>query len=93
MPVIFWLVPLGSVLALLFAAYFFRQMMGYDEGTDMMKKVAMHVRNGAAAYLRQQYKVVLIVFAVITAIFAFMAYGLGIQNPWVPFAFLTGGAF
>ena len=93
MPVIFWLVPLSSLFALGFAYYFFKQMMGHDEGTDMMKKIAAHVREGAGAYLRQQYKVVIIVFAVITVIFAIMAYGLGIQNPWVPFAFLTGGAF
>ena len=87
------MVPLSSVLALGFAWFFFRQMMAHDEGTDMMKKIANHVRRGAAAYLRQQYKVVIIVFAVITVIFAFMAYVLGVQNPWVPFAFLTGGAF
>jgi K(+)-stimulated pyrophosphate-energized sodium pump len=93
MPVFFWLVPLSSVLALGFAWFFFRQMMAHEEGTDMMKKIANHVRRGAAAYLRQQYKVVIIVFAVITVIFAFMAYVLGVQNPWVPFAFLTGGAF
>jgi K(+)-stimulated pyrophosphate-energized sodium pump len=93
MPVIFWLVPLSSLFALGFAYYFFKQMMSHDEGTDMMKKIAAHVREGAGAYLRQQYKVVIIVFAVITVIFAIMAYGLGIQNPWVPFAFLTGGAF
>ncbi len=93
MPVIFWLVPLSSLLALGFAYYFFKNMMGYDEGTDMMKQIAAHVRKGAGAYLRQQYKVVAIVFAIITIIFAIMAYVLGIQNPWVPFAFLTGGAF
>ena len=93
MPVIFWLVPVSSVLALGFAFYFFRQMMGHDEGCDAMRKVAQHVRSGAAAYLRQQYKVVGIVFLVITLIFAFMAYVLGVQNPWVPFAFLTGGGF
>ncbi len=93
MPGIFWLVPLSSLFALGFAYYFFKQMMEHDEGTDMMKKIAAHVREGAGAYLRQQYKVVIIVFAVITVIFAIMAYGLGIQNPWVPFAFLTGGAF
>jgi K(+)-stimulated pyrophosphate-energized sodium pump len=93
MPVIFWLVPIASLFALGFAYYFFKQMMGYDEGTDLMKKIAKHVREGAGAYLRQQYKVVIIVFAIITFIFAIMAYVLGIQNPWMPFAFLTGGAF
>jgi len=93
MPSIFWLVPISSVLALGFAWYFFRNMMRADEGTDMMKKIAEHVRQGASAYLRQQYKVVIIVFIVITVIFSFLAYGLGVQNQWVPFAFITGGFF
>ncbi len=93
MPVIFWLVPIASLFALGFAYYFFKQMMSHDEGTDMMKNIANHVRKGAGAYLRQQYKVVIIVFAIITFIFAIMAYVLGIQNPWMPFAFLTGGFF
>ena len=90
---LFWLVPLCSALALGFAFYFFRQMMKADEGTETMKKIALHVRQGAMAYIRQQYKVVAIVFVILTVIFAFLAYGLGIQNPWVPFAFLTGGFF
>ncbi|MBS4013695.1 MAG: sodium-translocating pyrophosphatase [Bacteroidetes bacterium] len=93
MPLIFWLVPIGAVLALSFAYIFFKQMMKHDEGTDTMKKIAAHVRKGASAYLRQQYKVVIIVFVIITIIFSILAYGLGIQNPWVPFAFITGGAF
>jgi K(+)-stimulated pyrophosphate-energized sodium pump len=92
-PAIFWLVPVSSILALGFAYYFFRDMMGYDEGTDLMKKIASHVRTGAMAYLRQQYKVVIIVFIVLSALFAFLAYGLHIQNPFVPFAFITGGFF
>ena len=58
-----------------------------------MKKIALYVRQGAMAYLKQQYKVVTKVFLIITAIFAVMAYVLEIQNPWVPFAFLTGGFF
>lgn len=93
MPVIFWLAPVSSVLALGFAWWFFKQMMKSSEGTDTMKKIAQHVRKGAGAYLRQQYKVVGLVFIIITVIFSIMAYGLGIQNPWVPFAFLTGGTF
>ncbi|HOW32321.1 MAG TPA: sodium-translocating pyrophosphatase, partial [Bacteroidales bacterium] len=92
-PTIFWLVPTSSVLALLFAYYFFKDMMGYDEGTDLMKKIASHVRKGAMAYLRQQYKVVTIVFIILAALFAFLAYVLKIQNPFVPFAFITGGFF
>ena len=90
---IFWLVPASSVLALLFAWYFFKDMMSYDEGTDLMKKIAQHVRVGAMAYLRQQYRVVTIVFIVLVIFFAFLAYGLKIQNPFVPFAFVTGGFF
>ncbi|OFX61015.1 MAG: sodium-translocating pyrophosphatase [Bacteroidetes bacterium GWB2_41_8] len=90
---LFWLVPFSSILALSFAYYFFKQMMRESEGTDTMKKIAMHVRVGAMAYLRQQYKVVGIVFVVLTAVFAVMAYGFDLQNKWVPFAFLTGGFF
>lgn len=90
---IFWLVPFSSVLALSFAYFFFKQMMKESEGTDTMKKIAKHVRDGAMAYLKQQYRVVTIVFVAITILFAIMAYVLKIQNPWVPFAFLTGGFF
>ncbi|HCT31299.1 MAG TPA: sodium-translocating pyrophosphatase, partial [Bacteroidales bacterium] len=90
---IFWLVPACSVLALSFAWYFFKEMMKADEGTDTMKRIALHVRTGAMAYLRQQYKVVGIVFIILTLIFILLAYVLKIQNPWVPFAFITGGFF
>lgn len=90
---IFWIIPIASILGLFFAWYFFKQMMKASEGTDTMKKIALHVRNGANAYLSQQYKVVGIVFLVITVIFCILAYGLKVQNPWVPFAFLTGGFF
>jgi K(+)-stimulated pyrophosphate-energized sodium pump len=92
-PTVFWLVPTCSALALLCAYYFFKEMMKADEGTDTMKKIALHVRTGAMAYLKQQYKVVGIVFVILTLIFALLAYVLKIQNPWVPFAFLTGGFF
>jgi K(+)-stimulated pyrophosphate-energized sodium pump len=92
-PLIFWVVPVASFLALLFAYMFFKKMMKADEGTDDMKRIALHVRKGANAYLRQQYKIVAIVFLVITVIFSILAYVLKIQNPWVPFAFITGGTF
>ncbi len=90
---LFWLVPVASVVALSMAWVFFKSMIKADEGTPRMKEIAEYVRKGAMAYLKQQYKVVLIVFVVLAALFAFMAYGLGVQNPWVPFAFLTGGFF
>ena len=90
---IFWIVPVASLVSLGFAAWFFRSMVACPEGTPLMKEIASHVREGAMAYLKQQYKVVGIVFAIITLVFAWLAYGLHLQNPWVPFAFLTGGLF
>lgn len=92
-PIIFWLVPAASVIALAMAWKFFCDMMKENEGTPRMKEIAAHVRKGAMAYLKQQYRVVGIVFVVLALVFAFMAYVLKVQNPWVPFAFLTGGFF
>ena len=92
-PQVFWLVPISSIVALGMAYYFFTRMMKSDEGTPRMQEIALYVRKGAMAYLKQQYKVVGIVFAVLCLLFAFMAYVLNVQNPWVPFAFLTGGFF
>ena len=90
---LFWFVPFASVLALLFAWFFFRNMMKESEGTDTMKRIASHVRKGAMAYIKQQYKVVAIFFIILTIVFSILAYGLNLQNEWVPFAFLTGGLF
>lgn len=92
-PSIFWLVPLSSIVALGFAWASYKQMLTTDEGTPRMCEIAAHVRKGAMAYLKQQYKVVFIAFIVLALLFAFMAYVLKVQNPWVPFAFLTGGLF
>ena len=88
---LFWIVPICAIIALLFARIFFKGMMKESEGTDTMKRIAGHVRKGAMAYLRQQYRVVALVFFVLCALFAWMAYGPRLQNPWVWFAFLTGG--
>ena len=90
---LFWIVPVCAIIALLFARIFFKGMMKESEGTDTMKRIAGHVRKGAMAYLRQQYRVVALVFLVLCVLFAWMAYGPGLQNPWVWFAFLTGGFF
>lgn len=90
---IFWIVPVASVLALVFAWYFFRQMMKESEGTALMAQIALHVRKGAMSYLKQQYKVVASVFLALVVLFSIMAYGFGVQNEWVPIAFLTGGFF
>ena len=92
-PEVFWLVPIASVIALGMAWHFFSAMMKEEEGTSKMIEIAEHVRKGAMAYLKQQYKVVGIVFAVLAIVFALMAYVLKVQNPWVPVAFLTGGLF
>ncbi len=90
---LFWLVPLAAVTALIFAAGFFRRMKRASEGTPLMAEIAQHVREGAMAYLKQQYKVVGIVFALLVVVFAWLSYGLKLQNPWLPFAFVTGGLF
>ena len=90
--ILMYVVLAASVLALGFAFYFYRSMLGKDEGTDLMKTIASHVRKGAMAYLKQQYKVVSIVFVVLAVIFAVMAY-FKLQNGIVWFAFLTGGFF
>ena len=89
---LFYLVPAAAVIALVFAYIFFRQMMKESEGTATMKEIARFVREGAMAYLKQQYKVVIIVFIILALLFAVLAY-FGVQNSWVPFAFLTGGFF
>lgn len=89
---LFYIVPLASFLALGFAYYFYKSMKKEDEGTETMQQIAKHVRDGAMAYLKQQYKVVTIVFVVLAILFSVMAY-FGLQNEWVPFAFLTGGFF
>ena len=90
---IFWIIPVASILALVFAWFFFRQMMKESEGTELMAKIAQHVRKGAMSYLKQQYKVVASVFLTLVVLFSIMAYGFGVQNEWVPIAFLTGGFF
>ena len=90
---LFWMVPAASLIALFMAWYFYRGMMKESEGTDQMKKIAGYVRKGAMSYLKQQYRIVGIVFLVLVVLFSIMAYGFNLQNPWVPVAFLTGGFF
>ena len=93
MEALFVIVPLAAVLALAFAYVFYSQMRKESEGTPTMQEIAEHVRKGAMAYLKQQYKVVAIVFVILALFFAVLAYGFHVQNSWVPFAFLTGGFF
>ena len=90
---LFYFVPVASVIALFFSWLFYHQMKKESEGTPTMKEIAQYVREGAMAYLKQQYKVVGIVFIILAVLFSVLAFGFGVQNKWVPFAFLTGGFF
>ncbi len=89
---LFWLIPVSSIIALVFARLFFKSMMKNSEGTEKMAEIAQYVRDGAMAYLKRQYKVVGIVFIVLLVLLTILAY-MGVQNPFVPIAFLTGGFF
>ena len=93
LPYAWWITPIGSTFSLIFAYVFYREVMKQSEGTPVMVEIAQAVRDGAMAYLKQQYKVVGIVFAVLCLVFLIMAFGLEAQNKVVPFAFLTGGFF
>jgi K(+)-stimulated pyrophosphate-energized sodium pump len=90
---LFWLAPVAALAALLFAALFFQAMRRQDEGTPLMRRIGGHVREGAMAYLRQQYRVMAVVFIVLAGLFAVLAYGFDVQNRWLPFTFLCGGFF
>lgn len=92
-PLVWWIAPVASVLALLAAWFFYKKMMEASEGTDKMKEIAAAVREGAMAYLKQQYKIVGIFFLIVFVLFIFMSFGINVQSKWVPFAFLTGGFF
>ena len=92
-PPAWWIAPIGALIALGFAYHFYCAVMKQDEGNETMRDIAQSVREGAMAYLRQQYKVVGIVFVVLCLIFIFMAFVLKAQNEVIPFAFLTGGFF
>ena len=90
---VFWLIPAAGVLALLTAFILFIQMKRKDPGNERMQKIAGLVQQGAMAYLRQQYKVVAIVFIIVSVFFAVAAYGFNLMSRYTPFAFLTGGIF
>ena len=93
LPLLWWSAPVGSIIALFFAWYFYQSVMKVNEGTERMVEIAQAVREGAMAYLRRQYKVVTMAFVVLFIIFVILAYGFGVQNRIVPFAFITGGFF
>ena len=82
----------GAVLALLFALFTARKVLGFSEGTDAMKKISLSIRKGANAYLKRQYSVVLVFFIVMFVVLGVMAF-FKLLTPYVPFAFITGGFF
>jgi len=94
-PALWYLAPVGAVLALLFALFFYRGMKRESEGTEEMQAIARGVREGANTYLKRQFTVVAIFLVVLACILAYLAFGMAVpvMNPWVPFAFLTGGFF
>ena len=91
-PAAWWLAPVASVIALVVAYIFYKKVMAAPEGNETMVSIAGHVREGAYAYLFSQYKVVAVVFLILFIVFAALAY-FGVQNPFVPVAFLTAGFF
>ncbi len=93
MPALFWLAPFASAAALACAWGFFQRMARSPDGDARMVEIGGHIRRGAMAYLRQQYRVLLVVFALGFAVFAALAYGAGIQNKWLPATFVCGGVF
>jgi inorganic pyrophosphatase/K(+)-stimulated pyrophosphate-energized sodium pump len=93
LPWVWWIAPIGAIIALGFAYKFYREVRAADPGDANMQKIAAYVTEGAMAYLKRQYKVVAIFFVVVSGILAFMAFGLHVQHGIVPFAFLTGGFF
>ena len=93
-PLLWWLiVPVSSVLALIFAYIFYRQIMAADPGDENMQAIAAHVRDGAYAYLKRQYKVVAVFFVIVAALLALMAFGFNAQHKLVFVGFLAGGFF
>ncbi len=91
--ILFAIAPISATVALIFAYGFYKRIMKLEEGTETMVEIAEAVRQGARAYIRQQYKIVAIFFVFAALFLAFLSYGLGVQSPWTPFAFLTGGFF
>ena len=91
--VIFSVAPISALIALIFAYGFYKNIMKLEEGTEKMIEIAEAVRRGAKAYLKQQYKIVVLFFFLAALFLAFLSFVLKVQSPWTPFAFLTGGFF
>ncbi len=92
-PAIWWIAPVGAVVALIFALIFYLQVRAADPGDAKMQEIAGHVTAGAFAYLKRQYKVVAIFFVVVSAVLFVMGWVFHVQHEIVFVAFLTGGFF
>ena len=82
----------GAAIALVFAVIMAKRVLGFSEGNDLMKKISGSIRSGANAYLKRQYTIVGIFFAVMFVLLIVMAF-VGFLTPFVPFAFISGGFF
>ena len=92
-PLSWWIAPISGIIACVFAGIFYLQVKRSEAGNETMERIAGYVREGAYAYLKQQYKVVAFVFLILSLFLAFLAFVLKVQSGWVPFSFLTGGFF
>ncbi len=90
---VFWITPIAAVTAMVYAWIFYQEMSRQDQGSDIMQEIGAHVRRGAMAYLGQQYKVMFVVFAILTAVFWALAYQFDVQSTWLPYTFVCGGFF
>ena len=91
--ILFSIAPISALIALVFAYGFYKNIMKLSEGTEQMVEIAEAVRKGARAYIKQQYKIVIIFFFIAALFLVFLSFILKVQSPWTPFAFLTGGVF
>ncbi|MDD7394095.1 MAG: sodium-translocating pyrophosphatase [Eubacteriales bacterium] len=83
----------AALIALLYVIVTARKVLKFDEGTDLMKKISKAVRDGASAFLRRQYAVVIVFFLVMFAVLEILTFFRVLDNPYIPFAFLTGGIY
>ncbi len=88
-----WMAWVGSIAAIGFALILGVHVLRKDPGNETTRELSAHIQAGALAYIKQQYKVVILFFAVLLVLFLILAYGLHLISPFVPFAFLTGGFF
>ncbi len=92
-PTIWYVAPFGAVVAIIFAFVLFFNVKKEHPGNDRMQQIAKYVRDGAFAYLKQQYKGVGLFFLIVFVLFNIMAWVLHVLHPLIPWAFLTGGFF